>query len=503
MAGRNRPNMAGLLKLKVFVLLFFIAFPLTAQDTSLGINTETYPDNPQAGQTWTLTIMVDHPNTQDVIVQAPRLPESIQLERVRSGTWFLGHAVPGSEEDVGSSVWTYIEYLFYLRQAGNFTLEPFSVSVGSRSAATSRFLLRVADMTDTAARPLPYLRWENTFSFFISGIESEIILALHNWDNAKPQPRSIFQGRVLERFIMEEQPSIYSTTDAVIRYPIRIIPLDTLDFSFGPLRTYIEGETLEIPSLFIPVLENSGAVRIIDNVSASKDEALHEALLLDAYVHERDHIPFIQSSQDVFPLFRKAYGNITVKAQDLWEQGLHAQALALVRSKERDTAFGPSFILLRRTMEQAIGLSDTKDENWSFPYYLSFIIGGLFFVLLFCRMLYRSFRHNNRAVPDESLVTFYPLKGFIHIIIKIITAGIGAVLIYAGLAGFFGNKEAGRSAVLTYTDAFRVPDSAGAISSQFEEGQAVRILSSASSWSFVESADGRSGWVEAEAIIVY
>ena len=486
--------MAGLLKklavpklIVAALVLYATAFPAIAQDAPLNVLTETYPDNPQAGEPWTFTIMIDHPNTRDVIVEAPRFPESMHLERVRSGTWFAGNISPGFEDNNSGSRWTYIEYLFYLRSAGTIILEPFVISVGERSGTTSRLTLMVREMPGTVVRPLPYFRWEHTSSSFVSGIESEIILALYNWDPAKPQPRSLLQGRIPERFIMEEQPSVYDTTDTVIRYPIRIIPLDSTNFIFSPLNIQIEGESLLIPELFVPVLANPRPAQAMDNTSFSQDEheALQEVPLQEASLIESHNIPFMESSQDVFPLFRKAYAEHAAQAQSLWENGSRAKALALVRSNERDSPFGPSFILLRRAMEEAIGLSGTENESWSFPFRLAFIIGGLFLLLVSC------------------LVTFRSFKGLIYIILQLVTAGLGAVLIYAGVAGFFSNNETSHSAVLNQTEAFRVPDSAGAVSTQFKEGQAVRILSTASSWRFVESADGSSGWVEAEVLFVY
>ena len=527
MAGRNRSNMAGLLK-KLFLalLLFAAAFPAAAQDASadnqnlLAVLTETYPENPMIGETWIFNILIDHPDTNDVTVDAPRFPQSMRFERMRTGTLFYGHAAAGPENDITGSRWTHIEYSFSLRSAGTFTLEPFVISAGDRRGATNPFTLRVAagPGASAAARPLPFLRWENTAVSFISGLESELTLALHNWDTAKPLPRSLLQGRVPEGFVMEELPFTGAAGDTVIRYPIRVIALETGRLVFGPLSVQVEDENLVIPELNIPVIANPRPVPADISASIPWEETPPEVHLQEVPLTESHYIPFQESIRDVFPLFRKAYSELVTEAQSLWDQGLRAQALALVRANERDSLLGPSFISIRRTMENAAGLTETGDENWRFPFRLILITGGLFFVLFSGWALIKniskqknSSRRTDPLFPEKtykqqdntSLVTFNPLKGLIYIISQLVLAGVGAVLIHAGLAGFFGNKEAGRYAVLSHqAEAFRVPGSTAG-HALFAEGQAVRIFSSASSWSFVESAGGKSGWVETGALIIY
>ena len=102
-------------------------------------------------------------------------------------------------------------------------------------------------------------------------------------------------------------------------------------------------------------------------------------------------------------------------------------------------------------------------------------------------------------------VTFHLPGGLNKKNIMIIFGGVGIVFILAVLAFFPLNplSMANRSAVLLKTEGYRVPDSAGAVNTIFMEGQPVKIRSSPPSWSFVETIDGRQGWVPAESVIPY
>jgi hypothetical protein len=83
-----------------------------------------------------------------------------------------------------------------------------------------------------------------------------------------------------------------------------------------------------------------------------------------------------------------------------------------------------------------------------------------------------------------------------------------------GIYGFyrkFGGFGQGRPAVLRETSLYRVPEygtenSGGNLApggEGFAEGEAVLIRSVAGSWAYVESFDGRAGWVPADRLIPY
>jgi hypothetical protein len=88
---------------------------------------------------------------------------------------------------------------------------------------------------------------------------------------------------------------------------------------------------------------------------------------------------------------------------------------------------------------------------------------------------------------------------------------LGMYVFYRG----FGGPGKGRTAVVRETSLYRVPEHVGetlaedpggaAISTSpgFAEGEPVLIRSAADSWAYVESFDGRAGWVPAERLVPY
>jgi hypothetical protein len=333
-----------------------------------------------------------------------------------------------------------------------------------------------------------------------AGSATELTLVLSNWDIAKPAPRNLFRGRIPENSILEELPFAGPGADRLIRYSVKIIPLEKGSFVLDPLEVQHEGERLMIPRISVSVVEADSSAS-----GLYSDQALPSALFIEENILL--HAPiFPQNVNTVSRLFQKEYDSVIAQALILWENGLYAQSLALVRMNERDRIYGSSLAPLRRNMEEELGLSFSTDEKT-----------GFVFIPLFVFILAAVFA----GVAFQ--VTSLKLKGYSHII-RIITGGlcIFFLFIFVGLAvdAFVGavsvpkpisqaepplqNKLGpGGSAILESTDVYRIPDPASAVIFGFDQGQAVKIRSFPGPWMHVESPDGRSGWVPAEAVIPY
>jgi hypothetical protein len=61
----------------------------------------------------------------------------------------------------------------------------------------------------------------------------------------------------------------------------------------------------------------------------------------------------------------------------------------------------------------------------------------------------------------------------------------------------------GTAAVLRACTAYRVPDTQGAVSARWMEGQPVKIRALADPWAYAESADGDAGWVRRDDLVFY
>jgi hypothetical protein len=187
----------------------------------------------------------------------------------------------------------------------------------------------------------------------------------------------------------------------------------------------------------------------------------------------------------------------------LWDQGRRAEALALVRRFERDSAAGPFVIPLRRTLEEALDLPPGPDEAWR-PWKL------LAEALLGCLLLLAAGVFINlirRAPPSEGQsrggVTLSAAWGY-----KVITAFLG-VLLGLGLWGIAGGgiplPRGGKTGAVVRVEleTRRVPDPGGAAGSFFREGEPVLIRSLADSWVYLESLQGKAGWAPLDGIIPY
>ena len=494
MGRRLKPCLAGLL-----IIFGITSFSVSAQEgggwpdqNALIIETSGIPDNPSAGGNWTLTIMVDHPVTHEVLVRPPRFPESFILERVRTESRLLrqaGDAAALTE----SSRWTAVEFLFTVQSAGSFTIAPFAVEAGTKQAVTDAIAIRVTPAPAAAGPALPFMRWDNTPSVLTVGIQAELTLALHNWDRSKPLPGSLLQGRVPEKFILEESAPVDA---GVIRYQLRIIPLEAVDFDLGPLSVIGEGIIIQIPRITIPVTGNPDRTgsSTAHNTAYSGTEAVGtEKFAVEA--NTEIFIPFPDTEKKVFILYRPFYEGIVIQARSLWEEGFRAEALALVRRNERDSVLGPSFMAIRSAMERSAGLEITNNEKWRFTGIIAWAVLLLIIITVtFCFVKGFKYGGNQKSKAIIALFSSQRLIGMAAaVLILLLLASLYTILM----------APAAASAVLKESSAFRVPDINGTLLYVFDEGQPVKITTEAASWFFVETADNRSGWVPAEAVIAY
>jgi hypothetical protein len=513
MGRRFRLAFIGLLEIiaekRIFVgvmfLFFFRVFYLYAQEVEKELNVviQVSEASPLSGSTWTVTFLVDHPDSQEVSVRPPYYPRGFIMERVRTSVRVYSPGVTEDTDNEESSRWTAVEYLFSVMAAGDFTLGSFQISAGDKQNNTAPIAVQVRSPAQPQRQLSPSFRWERIPSVMTAGIAIELTLILSNWDAAKPLPSNLFRGRIPENSILEELPFIGPGADRLIRYPVRIIPLEKGNFILNPLVIQHEGERLEIPRIAVSVVE--GAPLRPDLHSGpifSSEFSIDNDDQENASTH---HAPvFPQNEKTVFRLFQSEYESIITQAALLWENGQYARALALVRRIERDKIYGASLVPLRRNMEEELGLNFSMDEKQSFvnmPLFL-FIIAVVLTAIAF-------------------QVTSHKLKGYSHII-RIVLGGACILFLLIFVAGYLrdtgsiavpeaisqdyssGKKpEPGGSAILESTRVYRIPGSEGAVIFYFDEGQAVLIRSSPVPWVHVESPDGRSGWVPAESVIPY
>jgi len=504
MGRRRRLVRAGLLSLvPIILLILFPANMLFSQEAGeLELIIETSPDNPTVGSAWSLFILIDHPTPQELIITPPAFPASIALELIRTETRFIQ-----------GRLWTSVEYSFTPLMAADVTLAPFGVSAPGRYAATGVTAVSFQPSAD-APRYNPDFRWLSPLPSVPSGERGEISLELSGWDPQRPVPGGIFRGRAPRNAILNETAP-QAAGEGVYLFTISIIPLDENDVALEPFSFQASGFSLSIPGITVPVLpplplpppQAPAQITAEPPVSAPPREEIAV-------------IPFPETREAVFFFLQSEYDRIIAAVRALWEEGRRAQALAEIRRNERDSLSGPFLVPLRGEMEQALGLGFTENERWrprsggpvSLPFFvwallvIAAISAGAFLVFLRTRLGKPGQRNRVPASePASPIVTSRRRGGFRNVIILVFFIGLALIVLEAGWGTVSMRRltTIRKTAILERTPAHRVPDLNGAINAWFDEGQPVILGTYHLDWCYVESPDGRSGWVPRWAVITY
>jgi len=484
-----------------------VALAVSQEEPSLALRIESAPATLEVNGEWTLAILVNRPSPYDIYIVPPPFPPSMELQMIR----MEGRSIQGQR-------WTSAEYSFLLLEEGNVLLEPFMVSSGEKRAQTGFIELNILPAGGIPASYNPIFRWALPLPDVYSGERGELFLELYDWDRQKQAPAGIFQGRAPRNAILNEAllGGAAARTAAheagVYRYAISIIPLDETPVTLASFVFHSGGFSLNVPEITVPVLPPRRTAAPPPPPEPSPPQTNQAA-------NTAAPPPFPQIRQSVFPLVQGTYSRAIAGARHLWESGQHAQALAEIRRAERDSLSGPLVVAARREMEQALGLAYSADETWRplrIPRIARILAGllaataALFIVLAYRKPAIASDSRDSHATENEEpaadvSVTSRRRSGF-RAVIMLFFVGLAIALLPFGSAPGNASGRAsahGSTAVLEGTAAYRIPDTQAAVNAQFDEGQFVIIGASTPDWRYVQTPDGRSGWVLRKAVIDY
>jgi hypothetical protein len=299
---------------------------------------------------------------------------------------------------------------------------------------------------------------------------------------------------------------------------LRIIPLVEGPLRLGPFQLQFDALTLEAPVVAFTVLpatppsslagsansasppDSAGSTSPANPENPANSPGSPEAPASPVPSNrdrERPPAPSFPAFSPEGPaLFQKAAEAAAEEARLLWETGRYAEALGVLRGGERDLMGAYSLTPLRRAAEEALGIRLSMDEKWR-P--RNFLLGislgslGLFLAAIPFALFHRRRRKNN--------VTSRAAPGY-----KIIIPALLVIFIWAffGYMNPGGNLRLGENrAVLRSCTAYRVPDSQGAVSAFWGEGQPVLIHSVKDLWVYAEVPGGEAGWVRREYAVFY
>jgi len=484
--------------------LIFAAAGLGAQEEeaveveSIEVRTETSPASPTVNNPWSVFILVNYSRPEEVEVDSPDFPASLALERIRTDTRTMTAAGGGPSER-----WTRVEFLFIPRRPETVSLGPFEVSAGGRFGATG--VISATVQAESTGRYEPRFRWLAAPSGVRVGEGSELTLELTNWDPSRRAPQGFFRGRAPVNAILEEAAPTAAAAGAY-RYRITVIPLESGSVSLDAFTFTHDTYPLSVPALRVTVLP--ARERAVQAAASVPSGALSSDISSDIYRDNDENnenmpaegdgdLAFPSAREEVFFLFRGDYLNIIARVEALWREGLVADALAEIRKGERYSPAGPRLASLRRQMEASLGFLAADDEAWR-PFGISLPVFALVFaVLVIGGGLLAALRPRlGGRSRGRNAVTSSRRPGFIIVIVLSMGAALGFALLGDG-------GGTGRLAVLRESTGYRIPDSKGAVNEFFSEGQSAVVGDISGEWCFVETLDGRSGWVRRESVINY
>jgi hypothetical protein len=462
----------------------------TGPEEPLVLLVSVSPERPKAEADFIVSILVDHPDPAETTVRPPALPATLVLERTR----IEPHLIRGTQDR--DERWTEIEFTFTLRSDEDFVLGPFEVSVPGKRAATAPLKVRVAGSDGGPEAPGRQfsLEWRGVPSSLISGESTEVLLVLVGGGAPRNGEPAV------------QAPVVQAPENAVME----ALPLRSEDRDRGVIGRFAL-TALQPPGFILPAVALStggaltiraGAVRVsvspasrqgaTDSVEAPPPSSSPTASS-KAAKEKAAKPPFPKVPKLPAPLavpFRASTERIFSLASAAWSRGDYAAALAVLRKAERDSLAGFIVSGVRREAEREIGIENAPNEAYAPTFALSALAAAA--VLLSVLVFFSARR-----------VTSGHYRGYKVAILFLALACFSLaylLLVRLDAAGLLGR---GVAAVAPDCIVYRIPETDGGVSTEFQAGQTVRLRSSAGSWIYAEASDGRSGWVAGDRVIRY
>ncbi|MDR2134571.1 MAG: hypothetical protein LBP27_05635 [Treponema sp.] len=466
----------------------------------------TSPSSPLSGSVWTLTLLIEHPVPEEVDVLAPSFAGDLFPDRVFRGGRVLNAEGEDAAGDSGTR-WTVAEYRFIPEIPGTRVIGSFTVTSPRGKTLTPPLSLNVRDAKSLPSPYRPEIFWDTPP--LGAGEEAVLQLRVRQGDSLSPAreiPRpgdlpgaALLMPPVPEGLILEAAPLDEAARGEGILLRLKVIPLNVSVLSL-PARTVAWGDAVfEIPALRVPVAAASSPEPALKAAPSAAGSAAAES----EAAAEREGTAS-QAAAAAFPSFRPpriplpkslaaSCEMLYAMADNLWDRGYRAEALAGLRRNERDHPAGPLFAALRREAERSLALTGAPDEKWRPGKLVSCLACLALAAALFFRAVFGG--RKRRLV-------------------------FAAFFLFAGLIFMYGFFETAmpwktRRAVARETAVRGAPDAAAAVTARFAEGLVVRIGPGGAAaggakdrawvWAedFREEAAGPEGWVSVESLVFY
>jgi hypothetical protein len=366
----------SLVLLLILLLMALLLTPILAaedEEEELRIIIQGIPESPVAGSTWTLTLLVDHHDPNEVDVLAPPFTGPFTLEQVNKGPRIMDT----------TEVWIGVEYRYKANIPESFSFDAFTVITPD-----VQIKVYVPEVTvqksptasqATVVKQMYRFVWEGLPSNLAIGESAVFNLRISGWDSSPLQsdvllvPARLFIPPVPPGHILESLPLSSEERSAGMAVKLRLVPLEAIPLiiegrNFSHNTANGKYLTFEIPYLRITVSQAQKSPVAVPEVNKTAQNKKTAA-----------PFPSIETAAAEYPsIFIKhkiECEAVYTDAKNLWENARFAEALATIRKNERDHSAGKLFTVIRRSAEQALGLSGTHDERRDIIMRLWLLIG--------------------------------------------------------------------------------------------------------------------------------
>ncbi|MDR0383036.1 MAG: BatD family protein [Spirochaetaceae bacterium] len=445
---------------------------------------EFAPDAVVYGEPFTLNIVVNRTNPDEISVVPPDFHDAFRIERLRTEARIVRNAARGGDR------WTVFEFTLTAVEPGLHELGAFEVNAPDETMLTNPINVDAREAKSDLRAALAWFGQDGLSKAPYTaavGAPGEVALRITNWPQDKLYPAGELpmrieppQNAILEYIPLTEKERAAGT---VLRLRItalggQSVKIDGQSVRYENLDIYIPPLTLAVPFPAMP-----GPAKKEEAGTALPEEGESPAAVAtQVAATEVKPVLFsgaIGQAGKFFFIFRTGAENCLKRAESLWEREMYAEALAVLRSGERSLSAARVVKETRKRCEDALGLPVCPDET-RLPVAPLSVVSALFLLAAVLLFIARKRSH----VP-----AFCAAAAFA---VSLSALSLLAFSYFDGLS----------RAVLKHCAAYPIPEENVQTDAFFREGEPARIRSSSDSWlyadSSVKSVLEKSGWIKKE-----
>jgi hypothetical protein len=449
--------------------------PVDEPKEELKILFEFAPDSVVHGELFSLSIVVNRENPDEILVEPPDFNDAFRIEQLRTEARIVRNAARGGDR------WTVFEFMLTAMEPGPRELGSFTVSAPEETALTNPIIVNVREAKQESRTALAWFGQDGRSAppgRLSVGSPREAVLRITVWPENMPYPAASLPLRIEppQNAIVEYIPLTENERGRGIVSRLRITAIEGRLVETNSRFLRYENLSLEIPALRIAVQPAastaSSAIR-----PAAPDETEIEAVDISKPVKPVSFSGAMNKTKNIFSVFRKGPENCLAVAENLWAREMFAEALAVLRHGEHALTAAYAVKEMRKTCEDALGLPVCPDEK-HLPVMPLFLVSALF--ALAAVMFF--FTRKSTGVPAFCIA--------LAAVVSLLSFSLPA----------FSYLDGQKQAVLKRCAAYPVPEDTAKPQAFFMEGEPVRIRSVSASWLYAESAAaaaaGKSGWIK-------